>query len=346
MVACIVIEALVAVTLGLVLFQVLKQQGRILRRLDELELKAAGVSAPAELEIGTLVQDFQAPDLSGKNVSLSDFRDRRVLLIYWNPECGFCDMLAAELAPLQTALKKNNTEVVLVTYGDVASNRKLAVEHGLDSTILLMESSPAKEFIVNELFRHRGTPSAYLLDEQKLVIQALAVGMDDILRVAREACDRQGSIRKLPLTESHIVRDGLKAGTPAPAFRLPDIHGGTVSLDQFRGRKLLLVFSDPQCAPCDQLAPELAELHRKHENNGLAVVMVGRGDPEQNRKKVVQHRIEFPVLLQEKWKLSRQYGIFATPVAFLVGKDGVIARNVATGPDEIMTLAHEGLASN
>jgi len=59
MVACIVIEALVAITLGLVLFQVLKQQGRILHRLDELELKAAGASAPAELEIGTLVQDFQ-----------------------------------------------------------------------------------------------------------------------------------------------------------------------------------------------------------------------------------------------------------------------------------------------
>ena len=73
MVACIVIEALVAITLGLVLFQVLKQQGRILHRLDQLELKAAGVSAPAELEVGTLVQDFQAPDLSGRNVSLSDF---------------------------------------------------------------------------------------------------------------------------------------------------------------------------------------------------------------------------------------------------------------------------------
>src|SRR2546425_2532824 len=142
MVACIVIEALFAVTLGLVLFQVLKQQGRILHRLDELELKAAGVSAPAELEIGTLVQNFQAPDVSGKNVSLSDFRDRRGLLIYWNPQCGFCDMFAAELAPLPTALKKNNTEMVLVTYRGVESNRKLGVEHCPDSTILLIENSP------------------------------------------------------------------------------------------------------------------------------------------------------------------------------------------------------------
>src|SRR2546422_11391839 len=107
MVACIVIEALVAITLGLVLFQVLKQQGRILHRLDELELKAAGASTPAELEIGTLVQDFQAPDLSGKNVSLSDFRERRGLLIYLNPQCGVFDMFGAGAGPPPNPLKEN-----------------------------------------------------------------------------------------------------------------------------------------------------------------------------------------------------------------------------------------------
>ena len=153
-------------------------------------------------------------------------------------------------------------------------------------------------------------------------------------------------LRTRPLSESRIVRDGLKAGTPAPAFSLPDIHGGTVSLDQFRGRKVLLVFSDPQCGPCDMLAPKLVRFHRKHGNNGLAVVMVGRGDGEENRKKATQHGIAFPVVLQEKWKLSREYGIFATPTGFLIGQDGVIVRNVATGPDEVMALAREGLASN
>ena len=337
------------ITLGLFLYQVLKQQGRILLRLDELKPEAAGISTPADLEIGTRVKDFEAVDLTGKKASLADFKDGRVLLIYWNPACGFCDMLAAELAQLQSELKKNNTEVVLVAYGDVESNRKLAAEYGLDSTILLIENLPAKEFIANELFKHRGTPSAYLLDEQKRVITGMAVGMADILRVAREACKphhfSKASMRKLPLTESRIVRDGLEPGTPAPGFNLLDIHGGTVSLEQFRGRKVLLVFSDPQCGPCDQLAPELARLHRKHAGNGLDFVMVGRGDAEQNKKKAVQHGIDFPVLLQEKWKVSRQYGIFATPVAFLIGKDGVIARNVAMGPDQIITLAHEGLAS-
>jgi peroxiredoxin len=73
--------------------------------------------------------------------------------------------------------------------------------------------------------------------------------------------------------------------------------------------------------------------------------MIGRGDAEQNRKKADAHGIEFPILLQDRWKLSRLYGTFATPVAFLIGEDGIIMRKVAQGPDQIMTLASEGLAS-
>jgi thiol-disulfide isomerase/thioredoxin len=79
-------------------------------------------------------------------------------------------------------------------------------------------------------------------------------------------------------------REGIKAGTPAPSFRLPDIYGRTVSLEEYRDRRVLLVLSDPHCGPCDQLAPHLVQLHRRHRANNLAVVMVGHGDPEENRR--------------------------------------------------------------
>ena len=167
--------------------------------------------------------------------------------------------------------------------------------------------------------------------------------LDNLERVTASPA---AAVRTRPLSESRIVRDGLKAGTPAPGFSLPEINGGTVSLDQFRGRKVLLVFSDPQCGPCDMVAPDLVRFHRKHGNNGLAVLMVGRGDREENKKKAMQHGILFPVVLQEKWKLSRQYGIFATPVAFLIGKDGVIVGDVAKGSDEVIALARESAGSN
>jgi peroxiredoxin len=153
---------------------------------------------------------------------------------------------------------------------------------------------------------------------------------------------RQGGSKAL--TNSRIERDGIKAGTPAPHFELPDIYGRRVSLAEFRGRQVFLVFTDPECGPCDEVAPYLVRLHREHAANGLSVVMIGRGHPAENRRKAEQHGFEFPVALQRRWEVSMQYGIFATPVAFLIGADGVITHNVAKGMDEIVLLTQNSSA--
>jgi peroxiredoxin len=164
--------------------------------------------------------------------------------------------------------------------------------------------------------------------------------------LAREAAGgkpRLGSERSL--AESRIERDGLPAGSRAPSFDLPDLQGGKVSLGDYHGRAVLVVFSDPDCGPCDAVAPDLARFHREHHDNGLDVLMVSRGELEENRRKAAEHAIEFPVVIQRGWRLSKQYGIFGTPIAFLVDERGVIARDVARGGPEILRLAHEGLAA-
>src|SRR5439155_8005130 len=269
-----ILQIVTLVTVCFFLFQMFRQQGRILLRLDALEGDSSRSSGPAGLAVGTAVEDFELPDLTGNKVSLSSFRGQRVLLIYWSVECGFCDMLAADLARMHSQFGKANTQVVLASYGDPESSRKLAAEHGLNCTILLMQDAPPQKFLSEEVFKQCGTPSAYLLDEQGRVTQPLASGMEAVALLAREAAPdtKKTGIRKLPLSESRIEREGLKAGTPAPDFSLPDIHGDTVSLEQFRGRKVLLVFTDPQCGACDELSPKLAQVHRKRGNNGMAVV--------------------------------------------------------------------------
>jgi peroxiredoxin len=86
----------------------------------------------------------------------------------------------------------------------------------------------------------------------------------------------------------------------------------------------------------------LVRLHREYANDGLGVILVGRGNAEENHRKAEQHGFEFPVLLQDrKWKVSKEYGILATPVAFLIGEDGVIARDAAVGRDAILALVRE-----
>jgi len=342
-----ILLALILLSIWVGFYEVVKQQGRILLRLDRLEQRAnADESAePSGLPPGTVFPSFSLADLNGAIVRLDDFRGERVLLVHWSPDCGFCETIAADLARLQSDFRKQNVRLLLLAHGDAESNRKLAAQHGLTCPILLLKGGGSPEHL-----QQMGTPVAYLLDPEGRVARPCAVGAEEVPALARSAVATEADGRDprrlpgaQPLNESRIVRDGLKAGTPAPAFRLPDIHGRTVSLDDYRGRRVLLVFSDPHCGPCDELAPHLAGLHRRHSQNGLDFIMIGRGDAGENRRKAEQFGIQFPVVLQDKWKLSKEYGIFATPVAFLVGEDGVILKNVAVGADAITALAREGL---
>jgi peroxiredoxin len=138
------------------------------------------------------------------------------------------------------------------------------------------------------------------------------------------------------LAGSKINRDGLRPGTTAPPFTLPRLDGGELSLSDFAGRRVLLVFSDPDCGPCNLLAPKLERLSQSTRD--LDVVMVSRGDPERNRQKVAEFGLTFPVVLQEQWKLSREYAKFATPIAYLIDEQGRIAADVALGMDAILEL--------
>jgi thiol-disulfide isomerase/thioredoxin len=111
---------------------------------------------------------------------------------------------------------------------------------------------------------------------------------------------------------------------------------GELSLEEYRGRRLLLVFSDPECGPCDQIAPHLERLHR--ERPDLSVLMIGRRDRELNRQKLAKLGLTIPAVLQRSWEISLLYGMFATPVAYLIDEHGVIAADVATGAEPILDL--------
>jgi peroxiredoxin len=202
------------------------------------------------------------------------------------------------------------------------------------------------------------------LDELEKRLDELEFG-----EVVSNEDDRSARFRNRPLARSKIKRDGLKAGTLAPGFRLPRVDGrGEFSLEELRGRRVLLVFSDPHCGPCNYLAPRLEEFHRAtlsqkpevgrvtpcaKSDEGLeggadraarpasprvVVVMISRGEQKENRAKVNEHGLTFTVLLQRQWEISRLYAMFATPMAYLIDKDGVITNHVAVGLEAILGL--------
>jgi methylamine dehydrogenase accessory protein MauD len=125
------------------------------------------------------------------------------------------------------------------------------------------------------------------------------------------------------ITPSRIGRGGLNPGKRAPDFALPSVAGDVISLGSFAGHKVLLVFVQTGCGPCHDIAPELNRLAAR--NRDLRVLVVNNAELEQARLYAREVNARFPVLVQEKWSVSKGYEVFATPFAFLIDEQGVIA---------------------
>ncbi|MGH2560422.1 MAG: redoxin domain-containing protein, partial [Thermomicrobiales bacterium] len=133
-------------------------------------------------------------------------------------------------------------------------------------------------------------------------------------------------------------RIGLPEGSPAPAFRLEGLHGETMTLDALRaaGKQVLLIFSDPNCGPCNALLPDMGRWQREHGSK-LTVALLSRGKAEANKAKAAEHGLSH-VLLQVDREVSQLYQAHGTPSAVLVRADGTIGSPVSAGAEAIRTL--------
>jgi peroxiredoxin len=145
-------------------------------------------------------------------------------------------------------------------------------------------------------------------------------------------------------TPKRLGRDGLKPGKKAPDFTLPYMNVGrifnpsgrvenpsyeeaNISLHDFLGRKVLLVFTQSGCSPCKAIVPELnrlAQVGRISNPSHPQVLVVNNGDPETTRRWSAEVNARFPVLAQTQFSISKKYEVFATPFSFLIDEKGII----------------------
>lgn len=324
-------------------FHLLTQNGRLLVRLELLErqlVKQGVLQGTPGVLAGTLLNNFALPMLGGGMVTLAEWRGRKVALIYLNPRCQHCETLLPALAAALPQGIKSDPVALIVSSGSEEENQRFFAKHRPACPIALQEGSE-----VSGIHGASATPMAYLVDEAGNTVGKAAVGGEALLGVLRgevpsaePVVSSQSSTKtKGSLASSKINRDGLKAGTRAPDFSLPALDGSEISLKSYRGRRVLLVFSDPQCAPCTALLPKLEQLHRNSDD--LQLLLIGRGESEENREKARSLGLTFPIVLQRSWEISRAYGMFATPIGYLVGEDGLLVEDVAVGGNAILALA-------
>lgn len=122
------------------------------------------------------------------------------------------------------------------------------------------------------------------------------------------------------------------AGMPASEFSLTDLNGKPHSLEQYRGKIILLNFWATWCKPCTTEMPAMQTVYDQLREKGFVVLAVNELENEAKvREHIDTYKHTFPVLLDHENKVANQYGVFGLPVSVFIDQAGVVQEYIKGG---------------
>ena len=131
----------------------------------------------------------------------------------------------------------------------------------------------------------------------------------------------------------HIQEGTAELGAAAPGFTLKDLDGKPVHLSDFKGKRVVLEWFNPEC-PFVNFAHTkgpLKDMGNKYVAKGVVWLAVNSGGPgrqgygaETNVKHVKEYGMKYPVLLDETGATGHLYGATNTPHLFIVDEKGML----------------------
>ena len=117
----------------------------------------------------------------------------------------------------------------------------------------------------------------------------------------------------------------LKIGDNAPAINSVDQNGGAITLEQFKGKKVVLYFYPKDMTPgCTVQSCNLRDNYQSLLNKGYVVLGCSADSPARHIKFIEKHDLPFPLISDESKQVLNTYGVW--------------------GPKKFMGRAYDGIS--
>ena len=122
----------------------------------------------------------------------------------------------------------------------------------------------------------------------------------------------------------------------APQLAFSSLAGEASSMEQLRGKVVLVNFWATSCSGCIKEMPQLVGTHQKYASQGYQTVAVAMSydPPEFVREYASAHKLPFFVTLDSQGSMAKAFGeIRLTPTSILIDKNGKVVKRYLGEPD-------------
>jgi peroxiredoxin Q/BCP len=127
-------------------------------------------------------------------------------------------------------------------------------------------------------------------------------------------------------------------GKAAPGFKLPSSNGQTISLEDFKGKKIVVLYFYPRADTpgCTKEACGFRDALVDYEKARVAVLGISPDPIEAVEKFAQKFHLNFPLLADEDHSVAERYGVWTEKsmygkkywgvarTTFVIGKDGKV----------------------
>ena len=184
----------------------------------------------------------------------------------------------------------------------------------------------------DRLGQHDKADAAYrqLVEHPKYGSRASAKTAKRLLTLEKE--NRTGEV---PARAPRIGRPDALVGKKAIDFNMKDLEGNDLSLEQYRGKVVLLDFWAVWCGPCIAEMPNVKQVYEKYKDENFQIIGISLDESRDTLVGYLEKEgITWPQFFDGNgWQnqVAQMYGISAIPHMYLIDGEGVVRKSGVRG---------------
>ncbi len=127
--------------------------------------------------------------------------------------------------------------------------------------------------------------------------------------------------------KAQFKTDAEIVGKKLHNFRITTLSGKSISLDDYKGKALIINIWDTKCPPCIAEFPGLIELYSEYKLQGLEILGLTKSlyeDEEGLKKFIKKYGLTYDIAIVDTRFLNRLGGVRGIPVSYIVDTKGIL----------------------